>query len=327
MKIPSPLSLALLISLFPAPWRRGGSAIAVPCRYPARRGHHLQDGRYRPAHVRPLPSRRLEGGGPPPAVVFIHGGAWIAGDGKVFFPHARYFASRGAVTFSIEYRLEKADGSPLANCFTDCKSAMRYIRGHAGELGIDPDKIAAFGDSAGGHLAAALGTCEGFDDPADDIKVSARPNAMVLCNPIVDMTEGTWIKFVMRGAAMAKGATLADMHPSDDQLKLAHALSPLSNIKPGEPPAILMHGTNDNIVNPEQAREFAAAYTKAGDHCDLVWMQGSRHAFVVARYSAPEPVVVDAIRHADAFLASLGWLTGPPTLEASNPPAWVVKKK
>ena len=257
-----------------------------------------------------------------PAVVFIHGGAWVAGNGRAFFPHARYFAARGAVAFSIEYRLEKPEGSTMGNCLADCKSAVRYIRGHAGKLGIDPDKIAAFGDSAGGHLAAALGTCDGFDDAGDDVKISSVPNAMVLCNPIVDLTEGAWIKYIIRGTAMAKGAKPGDMHPTAEQLSLARALSPLGNIKPGQPPAVLMHGTADKVVNPQQARDFAAAYAKAGNRCDLDWMEGSGHAFVMTGYKAPEPVVVDAIRKADAFLGSLGWLVGPPTLEVSTPPAW-----
>ena len=259
-----------------------------------------------------------------PLVVFIHGGAWVAGDGRVFYPHARYFASRGLVAASIEYRLAKPDGPGVPECLTDCKSAVRYLRAHAAEMGIDPNRVAAFGDSAGGHLAAALGTCRGFDDPQDDRKVSAVPDAMVLCNPILDMTEGSWIKFVIGGPAMAKNAPAADLHPTDAQTKLAQALSPRFQIKHGQPPAILMHGTADRVVNPQQAQDFADADKKAGNRCDLVWMEGSGHAFVVPHYTAPEPVVVDAIRHADSFLGSLGWLAGPPTLEVSSPPAWTV---
>ena len=261
-----------------------------------------------------------------PVVLLIHGGAWVAGDGKVFLPHARYFAARGAVALSIEYRLETETASSLENCLSDCKSAVRYLRAHADELGIDPHKIVAFGDSAGGHLAAALATCEGFDDPRDDRAVSAVPNAVVLCNPIVDLTEGGWIKYVIRGDALKKHPQPPEIHPTDEQLRLARALSPLFNVKAGQPPAILMHGTADTVVHPEQARQYAAACQKAGNRCDLVWMEGSRHAFVVPQYSAPEAVVVEAIRKADAFLASLGWLEGPPTLEVSDPPAWTPRK-
>ncbi len=261
-----------------------------------------------------------------PAIVFIHGGAWVAGDAKVFFPHARYFASRGAVTISIEYRLAKPDGPGVPECLADCKSALRYLRAHAAKMGVDPDRIAAFGDSAGGHLAAALGACAGFDDPQDDLRVSAVPDALVLCNPIVDMTEGSWVKFVMQGDQMSKNVQPGDLHPTDAQTAQARALSPLFQIKPGQPPAVLMHGTDDHIVNAQQAQAFADADKKAGNRCDLIWMQGGRHAFVVADYTAPESVVVAAIRHADDFFVSLGWLRGPATLEVSSPPAWPPRK-
>lgn len=262
-----------------------------------------------------------------PAIVFIHGGAWFAGDGRIFYPQARYFATRGAVCISIEYRLEQEAGSSFENCFADCKSAIRYVRAHATELGVDPRRIAVFGDSAGGHLAAALGTCTGFDDPSDNLKISPVPNAMILCNPIVDMTEAVWIKHIMRGGAMKGSPKPGDLHPTDDQLRVAKALSPLFNIKPGQPPVIIMHGTADHVVNPLQAQEFADREKKAGNRCDLVWMQGSGHAFVLGKYREPESVVVDATGKADAFLGSLGWMQGPPTLEVSNPPAWTPHPK
>lgn len=261
------------------------------------------------------------------AVVLIHGGAWVAGSAEVFFPHARYFASRGAVAFSINYRLVKPEGPFLAESLADCKSAMRYIREHAGEYGIDPSKVAVLGDSAGGHLAAALGTVPGFDDPRDDLKVSATPQAMILCNPIVDMTQGDWIKFVIAGKALDKHATAQEKTPTAEQLELGRKLSPLFNVRAGEPPTLLMHGLDDQIVTPDQAREFSAAMQKAGNRCELVLIEGARHAFVLPNYTAPEPMVVDAIRRADQFLVSLGWLTGPATLEASNPPAWVPKAR
>lgn len=264
-----------------------------------------------------------------PAVVCIHGGAWLAGDAKGFFSHARYFASRGAIGISLEYRLLKATptGPALADCFADCKSAMRYIRAHAADLGVDPDRIAVLGDSAGGHLAAALGTCSGFDDPHDDLKISALPNAMVLCNPIVDMTEGSWIKFIIRGEALSKKPSPEALIPNEGQLKLARELSPLFHVKPGLPPTLLMHGLDDHVVSPEQASKFAAAMQASHDRCDLDLIDGARHAFIMPRYTAPEPMVVDAIRKADQFLASLGWLSGEPTLQVSDPPAWTEKPK
>ena len=108
------------------------------------------------------------------AAVWVHGGGWTAGDDRAFYPHARYYASRGAVGVSINYRLIRAGGPTAFDSFADCKSAVRYLRAHAAELGIDPARVAVLGDSAGGHLAGCLGTIRGFDDPRDDTAVSRR---------------------------------------------------------------------------------------------------------------------------------------------------------
>ena len=264
-----------------------------------------------------------------PAIVCIHGGAWVAGSADVFFPHARYFASRGMVAFSINYRLASADGTGLSDCLEDCKAAMRYVRAHAAQWGVDPHRIAVLGDSAGGHLAAALGTVDGFDNlPVEGGNgVSARPDAMILCNPILDLTDGDWGKFVIRGAALDKKATpgkQGDERGATDARAAAVADFPGQT---GPTAHLLMHGLDDHVVDPAQARQFADAMKAAGNRCDLILIEGARHAFIGPKYTAPEPMVVNAIRKADEFLASLGWLPDAPTLEPSDPPAWTVKSK
>ncbi|MGN6504254.1 MAG: alpha/beta hydrolase, partial [Tepidisphaeraceae bacterium] len=85
------------------------------------------------------------------AVVWIHGGAWTSGTRDAFYPHARYFQTRGCVGISIDYRLMRPQGGTALDSFADCKSAIRYLRAHAEALGIDPGRIAVAGDSAGGH--------------------------------------------------------------------------------------------------------------------------------------------------------------------------------
>jgi acetyl esterase/lipase len=284
-------------------------------------GQELKIFIYRPVGVAPGERR--------PAIVGLHGGAWRAGGADVFFPHAAYFASRGLVGVSIEYRLltQPPDGVSLEDCFADCKSAIRYLRAHAAEWGIDPKRIAVIGDSAGGHLAGALGTVSGFDDPTDDLAVSAVPDAMILCNPIVNMTDGGWLNFIIRGPSLDKRASPASQVPSAAQKELGRKLSPLSQVRPGQPPALLMHGLQDHIVKPDQARQFDAAYRAAGNRCDLVLLPDASHAFVMTNYRATEPEVVAVIRRVDEFLISLGWIAGPPTLTASEPPAWSKKKK
>jgi acetyl esterase len=253
------------------------------------------------------------------ALVLIHGGGWKAGGADVFFPHARYFASRGMVTFSIEYRLLTSEaGSSLNDCYADCASAVRYIRAHADELGVDPKRIAVLGDSAGGHLAAALGTRAGLDDPRDDAAVSAVPDAMVLCNPIVDMTDPAWVRFSMGGAAIGRNPKPEDLRPTPAQLEEAKRNSPFFQVRPKQPPSLLMHGLNDRVVSPDQARAFADAMKKAENRCDLKLIEGAKHAFILTNYTAPEKMVVEAICEADRFLGSLGYLSGEPTLTVST---------
>jgi acetyl esterase/lipase len=244
-----------------------------------------------------------------PAVVCIHGGGWMGGDPRLFFPHARYFASRGMVAFSVQYRLTSRPGVTVADCIEDCKSAMRFIRLNAERFGVDPNRIAVLGDSAGGHLAACLGVMDDrFDAPGEDRSVSSLANAMILYNPVVDSTVPELIKYVPERPLKGE--------PGLSRMEIVRRISPLFCVKPGQPPALLMHGLDDTNVPPDQARRFADAMEKAGNRCDLVLLPKTRHAFVIVHYTAPDDQVVSAIRRADEFLRSLGYLKGKPTLVA-----------
>lgn len=258
------------------------------------------------------------------AIIWIHGGGWSYGGASAFFPHARYFAARGAIAFSIDYRLLKSDGSStMANCVADCKSAIRYIRLHAEELGVDPNKIIVMGDSAGGHLASCLGTITGFDDPMDNFKISATPNAMVLYNPLSDFTTSPFIKLIIGGAAMDKKPTPESLIPTPAQLELAKKLSPLFNVRSNQPATLVLHGLDDKIILPEQSILFSQAMKKAGNKCELVLLPNTSHAFVCTQYRASEEEVVAAIREADKFLIGLKLLSGEPSLVVSQQPAWI----
>ena len=104
---------------------------------------------------------------PLPAIVFFFGGGWTGGTPSQFFQHSRYLASRGMVAVSAEYRVKNRHGTTPAECVADGKSAVRWLRSHAAELGIDPARIAAGGGSAGGHVALCTAVIE-------DTKSTAR---------------------------------------------------------------------------------------------------------------------------------------------------------
>jgi len=258
------------------------------------------------------------------AVVWIHGGGWTGGITETFFPHARYFAGRGAVGFCIHYRLVKADGSvTVADCLADCKSAIRYIREHAEELGIDTDKIIVAGDSAGGHLASCLGTIDDFDDPTDHLKISAVPNAMVLYNPLSDFTTSPLINRIIGGAALDKKPTPESQIANETQIELAKKLSPLFNVRENQPITLIIHGTDDTVILPEQSVRFAKAMKKAGNNCKLILLPNTKHAFVCVNWKATEQEVVSAFLLMDNFLVKQGYLKGKPTLVLSKNPAWI----
>ena len=250
-----------------------------------------------------------------PAVVWIHGGGWTGGNCESFFPLARYTAARGAASFVVEYRLVKPGGPTMADSIADCKSALRYLRGHAAELKLDPHRLALVGESAGGHLAAAVATLDGFDFPADDRSISARPDALVLYNPCLDLGHSQFSHLVpgFTGATPARRQALADDY------------SPLAHVRPGLPPTLCIHGLADTVISPEQSRQFADAMTQAGNRCDLALLPGLPHAFLIPNYKCSEQVVVDALRRGDAFLTSLGYFSGESNLTVSDPPAWKAK--
>ncbi len=233
-----------------------------------------------------------------PAIVFFFGGGWVGGSPRQFQPHAAYFASRGMVAMTVEYRVRSRHKVAPFECVADAKSAMRWVRANAARLGIDPDRIAASGGSAGGHLAAATAFLDGFDDPADNKGVSPRPNALVLFNPVIDTTK--------KGYGAKR---LGDK---------AQAMSPVHHVKPGAPPAIVFHGTADRTVPHENVARFRDLMKKAGNRCELVSFEGEGHGFFNYGHKGNKAYVA-TVRAADRFLASLGYLEGEPTVGQEQP--------
>ncbi len=121
-----------------------------------------------------------------PVAVFFFGGGWVSGSPSQFYPHCEYLASRGIVAIAAEYRIKSKHKTTPQECVKDGKSAIRWVRQHASELGIDPNKVIAGGGSAGGHVAAATATTKAFNEEGEDTSVSCVPDALVLFNPVFD---------------------------------------------------------------------------------------------------------------------------------------------
>jgi acetyl esterase/lipase len=245
----------------------------------------------KPADAKPDESR--------PAIVLFHGGGWVGGAPKQFDEQCRYLITRGIVCIQPAYRLLSREDAkqPPDICIQDAKSAMRWVRSHAKELGIDPNRVAAGGGSAGGHLAAFLGLADGIDDPQDDKTISAKANALVLFNPVFDNgPEGGW------GTARV-----------GDRFK---ELSPAHNISPDDPPTVIFIGRNDRLIPTATVERFAANMKQAGVRCDLHIYDGQGHGFFNS-----DPYQTITLIEADKFLTSLGYLSGVPTIQAPPLPA------
>jgi len=215
----------------------------------------------------------------------IHGGGWSGLSPRRQYPAAAHFASRGMVAISVEYRLlQKTSGATVFDCVKDARSAMRYVRAHATELGIDPQKIVANGGSAGGHLAAGLALFDGVDEEGEDTSVSCVPNALVLFFPVIDTSE--------EGYGRSK---IGDRW---------RELSPLHRVKPGLPPMILFHGTGDTVTPFKGARAFQEAMLKAGNRCELVVQEGGAHGYLMRDRALWE----QTLQRTETFLKSLGLL-------------------
>lgn len=236
-----------------------------------------------------------------PAIVFFFGGGWNGGTPGQFKPQATYLAARGMVAITVDYRVKSRNGTLANAAVSDAKAAIRWVRTHADRLGIDPNRIAAGGGSAGGHLAAATATLPEHDDEGELVEVSCIPNALVLFNPVLitDSVPG---------------------HPSLEAERLKNlrsrlgaepeSMSPYHHVRPGLPPTIIFHGESDTTVPYRSAELFTEAMIAAENRCELVGYPGQGHGFFNAHRS-DNSAYQDTIRRVDDFLVSLGWLEYP----------------
>jgi acetyl esterase/lipase len=195
---------------------------------------------------------------PVPCIVVIHGGAWRQGDKKMHEAEIRRFAAQGYVSASLQYRLCPTHQFPAQ--VEDVKCAVRYLRAHAGQYGIDPARIGAVGFSAGAHLAMMLGTmdsADGLEGNGGWQDQSSKVQAVVAFFGPTEMGADDIPAISIPLLTDFLGGSRAD---KPDAYKLS---SPITYVSKGDAPMLLLQGTEDPLVPYSQAVKMVTAMTKA----------------------------------------------------------------
>jgi acetyl esterase/lipase len=214
---------------------------------------------------------------PLPCVVLIHGGSWRFGGRDSLLLPAALLARLGFVTASIEYRLTHE--APFPAQIEDCKCAVRFLRANAAELGLDPERIGAFGTSAGGHLAALLGTAP--DHPALEGN-GGWPDVSSAVQAVVDWYGPTDVA-ALAGEALQGSVIDLLGGPVRTHLAVAAFADPATHVTPSCPPFLILHGSEDRSVPLSQSEYLHAALLGAGIDSELIVMEGKGHGFLGVR--------------------------------------------
>lgn len=210
-----------------------------------------------------------------PVFVFIHGGGWNShkifqeqhgwqGDYLGFL--ARYYAEKGFVAVSIDYRLLEEKGQKehyqLIDLCKDCEDAVSYLVAHSENYGLDFNHSVVLGESAGGYLAAALATFAYEERPVF--------SHAILVNAITDLFDSHWKEYVPQ--------------TQKTNLEKAYMLSPLYRISSVMPKTLLIHGMEDSVVRPRHSQSFYDEMMLHNKECELHWIEETNHAFLLVEY-------------------------------------------
>lgn len=211
----------------------------------------------------PKPKRR-PAAEPSLGVVWVHGGGWrgAAREGRVLWRQAAHFAARGVPGVNITYRFTPEYRFPSQ--LEDVQAGVRWVRQHADELGIDPKRLAAVGESAGGHLAALLGTTDSIVEG-----VSSKVQAVVAIYGVFDFFELNTERGTEAGRALHGG--------DPDRMREA---SPRFRADASAAPTLLIHGTADKTVPFAQSVNYQKRLRDLGVRADLVPGEGGDHGHI-----------------------------------------------
>lgn len=215
---------------------------------------------------------------PKPVVVWVHGGAWRAGN-KDRCP-AIFLVPQGYAVASINYRLSQV--APFPAQIHDCKAAIRFLRVHAKKYNLDPNRIGVWGASAGGHLVSLLGTSAGVKELEADPKAPANGghDSRVACvlnffgpTDLVDLLPDPSRDDPENVISKLLGGTL------NQKMDLAKLASPITHVSKDDAPHLFMHGDRDGLVPLRQSEILDAALKKAGVATSLYVVEGKGHGF------------------------------------------------
>ena len=221
---------------------------------------------------------------PVPAIAFFFGGGWVSWSPTQFYPFAKRLAALGLQVYCAEYRIESKHDTDPRCCVTDAVSALRYLREHADSEGIDPDRLAAGGGSAGGHLAASIATCSGLENPSENSDTSYRPNALALFNPVYDNGPGAW------GHERVKDYW--------------ESFSPLHNISEMIPPSFVVLGSEDDFIPVSTAQDWKERCEAVGAYSELHIYEGMGHGF----FNYGNEAFDDCANKLEQFFKQLNWI-------------------
>lgn len=243
-----------------------------------------------------------------PAIALFHGGGWVFGSPAEFHGACRRYAGKGFVTFSFEYRRSmRPDGTyphpditPVESV-KDARSAMRWLRANSDAFGIDPDRIVAAGQSAGGQLALGTALLDGIDETSDDSSVSPIPSAILLYASCVNTVEA-WMDSLL-----------------GERREEIWSISPFHNLHGGMPPVLQFHGRDDPTVAPYMVEFFARRMRELGNHHELEWLPDRKHLLGEGSPQYAEYFDEGILERTDDFLVRMGFMTAREVADGGAP--------
>jgi acetyl esterase len=229
-----------------------------------------------------------------PAIIFFHGGGLRERHTWEFRPQSKYLVDRGMIAVVATYRV-KRHGRTIYESIADAKSAIRWLRDHADEFGIDANLLAASGGSAGGYLAACSALIKDYDEKDENLSISSVPNALVLFNP----------RLIIPGIGAPPLTKKEIRYKNGRDLE---EISPAHNVFQGAPPTIIFQGTADKAVSTQESQRFCEEMNKYGNSCEVFLYEGREHGFF--HYdSGTNPDFISTMETTAKFLSKLGYIS------------------